>query len=522
MMVKEKKRNNTVLSKKTTKSAIIMSAVVLVGKVLGFVKQSVIAWAFGASAVTDLYFAADGFMSMLGQIQSSAISLSLITKYVQLKEKKNPDRANALACNAFAVFTVIALILVILIVLFSDKISGVLGISYTVAEKKQLGEFLIFLTPGIVCTCIIGVSQGILDGNERFIPSKLLTLFFSVSIVLSIVLFNSTLGIYSLVIGFLTGYCLHAVYVLILALKHIDYVWINPLKNRDFKKVIKGTLTLVIGNSIIDLGNLIDRIIASSGKSGSVSLLYYGQVMSNDIVNATIITTLGTILLPKITKSISRKIDNEILIQLIRKIVDSSIAIMGLVVALYLIEGIDLAKICFERGNFLPGDTNTVNLVACCYALGFPFMICREVFTKILYAYQDTITPMKNSIVGMLINLVLSFLLAKRLGIKGIALASTISVFLITLMLVKSINKYLGRKLVTKNIAFNILKVIIALIVTLSAGYVFRNYFRVENTFLKLMVTGILESLVYTLSLFLTKHSIIKYFIENISSKGEE
>ena len=149
-------------------------------------------------------------------------------------------------------------------------------------------------------------------------------------------------------------------------------------------------------------------------------------------------------------------------------------------------------------------------------------MIFREVFTKILYAHQYTITPMKNSIVGMLINLVLSFLLAKRLGIKGIALASTISVFLITLMLVKSINKYLGRKLVTKNIAFNILKVIIALIVTLSAGYVFRNYFRVENTFLKLMVTGILESLVYTLSLFLTKHSIIKYFIENISSKGEE
>lgn len=141
MMVKEKKRNNTVLSKKTTKSAIIMSAVVLVGKVLGFVKQSVIAWAFGASVVTDLYFAADGFMSMLGQIQSSAISLSLITKYVQLKEKKNPDRANALACNAFAVFTVIALILVILIVLFSDKISGVLGISYTVAEKNNLVNF---------------------------------------------------------------------------------------------------------------------------------------------------------------------------------------------------------------------------------------------------------------------------------------------------------------------------------------------------------------------------------------------
>ncbi len=59
---------------------------------------------------------------------------------------------------------------------------------------------------------------------------------------------------------------MHAVYVLILALKHIDYVWINPLKNRDFKKVIKGTLTLVIGNSIIDLGNLMNRIIASSGK----------------------------------------------------------------------------------------------------------------------------------------------------------------------------------------------------------------------------------------------------------------
>lgn len=520
-MENENRQDSTNLSK-TTKSAVIISAVVLTGKVLGFIKQSVIAWAFGASITTDLYFSADGFMSMLGQIQSSAISLSIITKYVQLKERKGSNRANALACNAFIVFSVIAFILVILIVLFADKISVLLGISYSVGERKQLAQFLIFLTPGIICTCIIGVSQGILDGNDRFIPSKLLTLFFSISIIVSIVLLNAKLGIFSLVIGFLAGYCLHASYVLILALKQINYVWTNPVKNKDFIKVLKSTLVLVIGNSIIDVGNLIDRIIASSQNSGSISLLYYGQVISNDIINAVIITTLGTLLLPKITRSISRKVDNETLTQIIRKIVDFSIAIMGLVVALYLLEGIDLTKICFERGNFKSDDTTTVSAVACCYALGFPFMICREVFTKIHYAYQDTVTPMKNSVIGMLINVILSFLLVGIIGIKGIALASSISIIFITFMLIKSLNQHLGRNIITRNIAINIFKTISAFTVTLLAGYIFQGFFEMKNSFMRLFATGIFESLVYVLTLLLTKHSTILFFIETIKGKNKE
>ena len=65
------------------------------GKVPGFVKQSVIAWAFGASVVTDLYFAADGFMSMLRSNTVLGNIIKFDHKICTIKRKKNPDRGNA-------------------------------------------------------------------------------------------------------------------------------------------------------------------------------------------------------------------------------------------------------------------------------------------------------------------------------------------------------------------------------------------------------------------------------------------
>ena len=82
--------------KNVVKSSLAISAIVLIGKALGFVKQAVIAWAFGASATTDIYFAADGYTSMFGQIMGQSVGPAVLTR------KEIRSRQNNLLSNAFS------------------------------------------------------------------------------------------------------------------------------------------------------------------------------------------------------------------------------------------------------------------------------------------------------------------------------------------------------------------------------------------------------------------------------------
>ena len=71
--MKEKK------SSRIVKNSIVVSGVVCLGKILGFLKQAVLAWAFGANGGTDVYFTADSYIVMFAQIQTASISPSILT-----------------------------------------------------------------------------------------------------------------------------------------------------------------------------------------------------------------------------------------------------------------------------------------------------------------------------------------------------------------------------------------------------------------------------------------------------------
>lgn len=72
-------------SKKLLKNGLFVSSLVFLGKILGFIKQAEIAWAFGASGVTDTFFAADGYVALFSQIQMYSITSNILTEYRVVK-----------------------------------------------------------------------------------------------------------------------------------------------------------------------------------------------------------------------------------------------------------------------------------------------------------------------------------------------------------------------------------------------------------------------------------------------------
>lgn len=490
------------------KNSIAISLVVLAGKVLGFIKQSVIAWAFGANATTDIYFAADGYTSMFGQILGQSVAPTVVTQYVKLDEEGKKEEAKKLVRQCLIFFGVVGILLVLVNTFFSSKVCDLIGISYTAEQKEELQFFVIALCPVMLFSAISGVAQGYLDANKRFLPGKLCSLFFSVSIIISVCFFKNSLGIRSILYGFLFGYLLHTVYVLFATIVKTGVVCGNPFKNSAFRQMLKKFVPLLVGNSIVDIGHLIDKIVASSLISGSISALYYGQVVSSDLVNAVIISSIGTVLLTNLTRTVSNNTTNDQIKEKLQYIICAMTLLTGLITSLYYVEGNDLIRVLFERGNFDSNSTMIVSSVVFFYSFGFIFMASRDVLIKAHYAFQDTLSPMLNSIIGVLINLVGSIMLSKIMGVTGVACATSISMMIVSLLSFFTIKKHLGRFPVDKNGVLDIIKIVSSVFFSAIVGSFINGLFSDSNIYLRIVLVTVLMASVYFIICLLLHETI--------------
>ena len=491
------------------KNSLAISLIVLIGKMLGFVKQAVIAWAFGAGATTDIFFAADGYTSMFGQIMGQSIAPTVLTRYVKLDAEGKKSQAVDLIKHCFLFFGIIGVSLVAINILLSSRICNLIGISYSVEQKTELKFFLIALCPVILFTSLSGVAQGYLDAHKRFLPAKLCSLFFSISIIVSVFAFRKELGIRALLYGFLFGYAAHTLFMLALSMRKTGIILGNPFKSTDFRQMLGRLGPLVVGNSIVDLGHLIDKIVASSLVTGSVSALYYGQVISSDLVNAVIISSIGTVLLTSLTKNVSAKADKVLIVSKLQKTICTMTLLTGFVSIIYFIEGRDFISLFFERGNFDASSSVAFSSIASFYAVGFIFMANREVLIKAHYAFQDTLTPMINSIIGVTSNLFGSIVLSKYMGVSGVAFATSLSMLVVTIVSLFTIKKHIDCFPINRQVFWDLLKIIICMSSSALIGVLSKRTMTNMNMFLRILIISFVVGLSYILLAILLKENVI-------------
>lgn len=497
------------------KSSILIATLVCAGKILGFIKQSVIAWGFGASNATDLFFAADGFTSTIANVLCMSIAPSILTAYLLIRNEKGEKEADTLVGRGMLFFSAVGVVLIIINSVFSKQIADIIGISYTPDQKSLLGIYVIVLSASILFASTGGVLQGYLNANSNYAPGRLAGLFYSVFMILGVFLFKDTLGVNSLILGFLTGYALHTVFLMIYARKVVRIPFGNPFRDSDFRRMLRNFVPLLISLSIVDFGHLIDKIIASSLEEGSVSVLNYGQVISSDLVNAVVITTVGTVLLTSFTDSVSKGEDRESVASSVRDILGSLGLIVVLITVLYYVEGHDLIEVVLQRGSFDAASTSRVHEVAFFYSLGFFFMAVREILVKVHYAYQDMKSPVYNSCAGVVINLVLSIVLSKTMGVSGIALATSISLLAVSVLSVLTLRKHIGRSVFDKTISLDILKIIGSGLVAAIAGSMIRDLITGLPHVIRMIMTGISISVIYICSVLILREKAATGFVKS-------
>ena len=401
-----------------------VTGVILLSKLLGFVKQMVMAGAFGATMETDLINLSQGFVSNLKYLLVQTLLTSFISVYLY-DGSRSREEGERFAADTLKLFTLIAGALAAVMLAAAPWIARILAPTYDPEQSARLAAYLRLYAPVLLCFVWIAVFQALLEGNKRFLPGQLESVNQSVLIMLCIAVLRPVLGVGTLVAGFFACMVWNTVFLGVLSRPYWRLTRGNPFANPLVRELLRMIGPLLLGYSMIYVNEQVDKILVSGLEAGSVTALQYSAVLSNLV--GTFIVSFSSILFTYITTRIARG-DQQGAANLVLRAAGLMLLLFLPVSILTVLCAEDIVTVAFGRGAFGADSVRIAASALMGYGVSFAPMVLRELFSRFQYGYKDSRTPMINSTAGILLNIALSIALCPHFGVLGVTFASSVSV----------------------------------------------------------------------------------------------
>lgn len=428
------------MNKKILSSTVKVSIILFIIKLLGVIKQSIIASIGGTTLETDAYFIATGVVSAFCVVFFSAISITLLSMYSECLVDFGQDEANGLITASIYILVPVAAVLSTVFASFSKIVAKILAPSYTGAQLSTLASYLEIMAVMFVFTCYYLIINVTLEANKQFLPGKFQSLFQNLFVIIAALTLYEKIGVQVLLYAFLLAGVVQCIQITWNARKIFK---IRPCSKRNFQSV-KQLLTiafpLIAGNAIYEINDIVDKQISSGLGEGSVSVLSYGASI-NEIVTTLIVSSVTTVLFSHYATWAAEGKKHEIENNLKQSMKYLLLFILPVMIVC-LVCGDYIIRVLYGRGSFDDASVRRTSGVVIGYTIGFFFQAARANIVKVYYAFQDTKTPMKNGAIAVATNVTLSLVLSRFLGIAGIALSTSLAMILVTLLLINDIKKF--------------------------------------------------------------------------------
>ena len=288
------------------KSAGIVSLSIFGSRILGLLRDIVIASTFGAGALTDVFFVAFRIPNLLRRIFAEGSFNTAFVPAFTKKLKESKGEAEILAGQVFGALLVLLTLTVVLGEILAPLIVKVVAPGFS-GEKFAYGvKLLREMFPYIMLVSLTAFLGGILNSFNRFFAPAFSTALFNLSLILSALFLSGELSVESLSIGVLIGGVLQ-VLLQVPFLKSIGFN-LRPIfrLSEEAKKVLINTVPGIFGFAVRQLSMLIDTVIASFLSSGAISYLYYANRFVQLPLGMFAIG-LSQVLLPRLSRKLGEK-----------------------------------------------------------------------------------------------------------------------------------------------------------------------------------------------------------------------
>jgi len=438
---------------KLLKSTATVGSATILSRILGFVRDVVLARMFGASGETDAFFLAFRIPNFMRRLFAEG-SFSLAFVPVLSEYKANGDRQALRDLIDHVTGTLAAILLVItsIGIFAAPLVLSIFAPGWLVDDRPEfnLSAGMLRITfPYIMLISLTALSGGILNTFERFLIPALTPVLLNISLIAAALLLAEHLELPVTALAW--GVLVAGFAQLLLQVPALMRLGLMPRprwgwRHSGVRRIMKLMIPTLFGSSVAQVNLLFDSIIATFLVTGSVSWLYYSDRLLEFPLGVLGIA-LATVILPNLSQKHAKASKAEFSATLDWALRLALIITVPAAVGLVILAGPILITL-FQYDAFMPDDVrmSTYSLIA--YSAGLPAFIAVKVLAPGYYARQDTTTPVKIAIAAMVTNMVLNLAFVGLLlnnefegPHAGLALASSVAAYLNAILLYRGLRK---------------------------------------------------------------------------------
>lgn len=406
-------------------ATVIVGGFNLIVKFVTFFKELVVANIFGINDELDAFLIALTIPSSIIAVIAGSFNAALIPTYIQVRESEGGEAANKLLSNVLTISTILLAAISLLMFFLAPYLLPLLGSGFNVEKISLTKSFFIILLPIITISGIGTIIGAVLNAEQNFALVAIAPVLTPLFTIVLVSFGGRQYGAYTLALGTVLGMTIEAI-ILTIGLKRrkvsIKFKWYGL--DTDTRIVIQQYIPTIAGSVLMSSTTLVDQSMAAMLGSGSVSALNYGNKIVAFIAGLGS-TAIGTAVLPYFSKMIAKS--DWKAIQKTLKTYLTLIILISMPLTLVLIFYSEpLVKLIFERGSFSSQDSILVGQIQANYLLQIPFYIMSILLVRLISSLKANNYLMWSAFISVIANVSLNYILMKRLGAAGIALATSL------------------------------------------------------------------------------------------------
>lgn len=418
-------------------------------RILGFIRDMVTAFFFGATDAADAFFVAFTIPNLLRRLfAEGTMTVAVIPVYTETLINEGKQEAVRVARITMTFMSIVLAGAVVAGIVFSPEILTLFAAGFRGnAEKWELTVLLArVMFPYMLLISLSALAMGVLNSMGHFFAPSASPMLFNLAMILSMLLISPLLNVpvLGLAVGVVIGGLLMlALQVPFLMNKGVTFTPDFHFNHPKVKTILKLMVPAIFGASIYQVNVVVVRLLASFLPSGSVSYLYYADRLDQFPLGIFAVA-LGTAVLPTMSRmAAENRIDD-----LKRTFIDALAMTLYITIPAALglaILSVPIISALFFRGEF---DFTSVVMTANAlvfFSVGLPFVASIRVLSNGFYALKDTATPVAIGIVAIIVNILLSVILVVPLAHCGLALAVSLDAALNAALLLMVFRRVMGR-----------------------------------------------------------------------------
>ncbi|MGF1594728.1 MAG: murein biosynthesis integral membrane protein MurJ, partial [Kiloniellaceae bacterium] len=417
-----------------------------ISRVLGFVRDILIANAVGAGPVADAFFAAFRLPNLFRRLfAEGAFNAAFVPLFARRLEQEGEAAARRFAEEALSVLVTTLLLLSAACMAGMPWFIYVIGSGFSQdPEKLALAVDLTRITfPYLLFMAVTALLSGILNSLYRFAAAAaapiLLNVIFIAALVVVLPFFAEVPG-HVMAWAVCVSGAVQMVFLVVAAKRAGMALRLpRPRMTPGVKRLLVLMLPGMLSAGALQINIFVGSSIAS-WQEGAFSFLYYADRVYQ-LPLGLIGIAIGIVLLPDLARKLRAGSEDQALHSLNRGLEFALLLTVPATVALIVIAGPIIGGL-FQHGRFGAADAAATAAALTAFAWGLPAYVLVKILQPAFYAREDTVTPFRYAVVSVVANIVLSLLLFWQLRHVGIALATALAAWLNVLLLALSLRRF--------------------------------------------------------------------------------